>query len=225
MSASIERGRPLAALIACVAWSGVALQLYLSLRMTDAMGMSTAQGLAIYFGYFTVLTNILVAVAATWLVALPATALGRFFMQPTAIGWVAASIAFVGVAYFVLLRHVWNPQGLQLVADVLMHYIVPALALLHSVIALRRTVLRWTAPLWWSLYPVIYFVYVLLRGALLGRYPYHFIDVSQLGYALTLRNAVALWLAFLLLAYVLMLVWRVPQGGRSRIPVGEGGEE
>ena len=216
MSASIERGRPLAALIAFVAWFGVVLQLYLSLRLTDSMGMSTVQGLAIYFGYFTVLTNILVAVAATWPAALPSTTPGRFFARPAAIGWVAASIAFVGVAYFVLLRHVWKPQGLQLVADILLHYIVPALVLIYSVIALRRTALRWTAPLWWSLYPVIYFIYVLLRGALIGRYPYHFIDVSQLGYALTLRNAAVLWVAFLVLAYVLMLLWRNPLGRHSR---------
>ena len=216
MSASIERSRPLAALIAFVAWFGVVLQLYLSLRLTDSMGMSTAQGLAIYFGYFTVLTNILVGVATTWPAALPATTLGRFFARPVAIGWIAASIAFVGVAYFVLLRHVWNPQGLQLIADVLLHYIVPALVLIYSVIALRRTALRWTAPLWWSLYPVIYFVYVLLRGALIGRYPYRFIDVSQLGYALTLRNAAVLWLAFLMLSYVLMLLWRNPLDRHSR---------
>lgn len=216
MSASIERGRPLAALIAFTAWFGVLLQLYLSLRMTGSMGMSTAQGLAIYFGYFTVLTNILVGLAICWPIALPTTTLGRFFARPAAIGWVAASIAFVGVAYFTLLRHVWNPRGLQLLADVLMHYIVPALVLIHSGIALRHTALRWTAPLWWSLYPVIYFVYVLLRGALLGRYPYRFIDVSQLGYAVTLRNAAGLWVAFLLLAYVLMALWRIPRAVNPR---------
>lgn len=208
MSASIARGKPLAVLIALLAWFGVGLQLYLSLHLTDSMGMTTAQGLVIYFGYFTVLTNILVGMATTWPLVLSASALGRFFAQPMAIGWVVASIAFVGVSYFVLLRHVWNPQGLQLVADVLMHYVVPALVVVYSLFALRRVTLRWTAPLWWSLYPVIYFAYVLVRGAIIGRYPYHFIDASQLGYALTLRNAVGLWVAFLVLAYLLMLLWR-----------------
>lgn len=208
MSVSITRGRPPLALVAVLAWFGVLLQLYLSLRLTDAMGMSLGQGLAIYFGYFTVLTNILVGVATTCMAALPASAPGGFFARPVAIGWVAASIAFVGVAYFVLLRHVWNPQGLQLLADVLMHYVVPALVLIDSLFALRRAPLRWTAPLWWSLYPAGYFGYVLLRGALIGRYPYPFIDVDQLGYALVLRNAVMLWLAFLALSYLLLGVWR-----------------
>lgn len=208
MSASTVKARPLAAAVAAVAWFGVLLQLHLSLRLTDSMGMSAAQGAAIYLGYFTVLTNMLVGAAMTLPLVAPASAWGRFFAQPMAIGWVTASIVFVGMAYFVLLRHVWNPQGLQLLADVLMHYVVPTLALIYSAMALRRAPLRWTSPLWWSLYLVWYFVYVLVRGVLLGSYPYHFIDVSQLGYALVLRNAVVLLAAFLGLSYLLMLIWR-----------------
>lgn len=208
MSAPTVRARPLAVLIAVITWFAVVLQLYLSLRLTDSMGMNILQGLVIYLGYFTVLTNILVGLAITWPVVRPSSACGRFFAQPVAIGWVTASIAFVGLAYFVLLRHVWNPQGLQLVADVLLHYVVPLLMLSYSLVALRRKTLRWSAPLWWSLYPVGYFVYVLMRGVLVDHYPYHFIDASQLGYAVTLRNAAVLWMAFLLLAYALTVLWR-----------------
>lgn len=208
MRASTAKARTLVALIAVVAWFGVFLQLYLSLRLTDAMGMGTSLGLAIYLGYFTVLTNLLVGVAAALPLLAPSSAAAGFFVRPATVGWVTASIAFVGMAYFVLLRHVWNPQGLQLLADVLMHYVVPALCVIYSVIALRRAPLRWTLPLWWSLYPAAYFFYVLVRGVVIGHYPYRFIDVSQLGYALVLRNAVALLAAFLGLSYVLMLVWR-----------------
>jgi len=208
MRASTAKARTLVALIAVVAWFGVFLQLYLSLRLTDAMGMGASLGLAIYLGYFTVLTNLLVGVAAALPLLAPSSAAAGFFVRPATVGWVTASIAFVGMAYFVLLRHVWNPQGLQLLADVLMHYVVPALCVIYSVIALRRAPLRWTLPLWWSLYPAAYFFYVLVRGVAIGHYPYRFIDVSQLGYALVLRNAVVLLAAFLGLSYVLMLVWR-----------------
>lgn len=208
MRVATAKARPLVALIAVIAWSGVFLQLDLSLRQTAAMGMSTSLGLAIYLGYFTVLTNLLVGVATTLPLLAPSLAAAGFFARPAAIGWVTASIAFVGMAYFVLLRHVWNPHGLQLLADVLMHYVVPALCVVYSLIALRRAPLRWTLPLWWSLYPAAYFFYVLVRGVLIGHYPYRFIDVSQLGYALVLRNAVVLLAAFWGLSYVLMLVWR-----------------
>jgi hypothetical protein len=208
MSVSTIEAKPLAALIALVAWFSVVLQLYLSLRLTDSMGIGTAEGLAIYLGYFTVLTNMLVAMTTTFPLVSPASTWGRFFARPTALGCTTASILFVGVAYFVLLRHIWNPQGLQLLADVLMHYAIPTAVVILSLITLRRAPLRWTAPLWWSLYPVGYFVYVLVRGLFIGRYPYPFIDASQLGYALTVRNAAVLWLAFLGLSYVLMWLWR-----------------
>nr|WP_255682337.1 Pr6Pr family membrane protein [Dyella sp. 2HG41-7] len=179
--------------------------------------MSIPTGLAIYLGYFTVLTNMLVGVAATAPLLGAESTWGRFFQRPEAIGWVAVSIAFVGVSYFVLLRHVWNPQGLQLVADIVMHYVVPIAFAIYSLMALRGQALRWSAPFRWSLYPLIYFVYVLIRGELLGRYPYGFIDVLQLGYARTLRNAVFLWIAFIVLAYVLMLIWRaISPRGRTR---------
>ena len=209
MNTARVNGRALAALIAIVAWVAVLLQLYLSLAYAITSGKSVGEGLVNYFGFFTVLTNLLVCVATTFPLLAPASALGRFFVRPVAIGWVTASIAFVGIAYYLLLRHVWMPQGLQLVADVLLHYVVPILFVVYSLITLRGTALRWTAPLWWCLYLVAYFVYVLVRGAIIGTYPYGFIDASRLGYAITLRNGCLLLVAFLVLAYVLILVWRV----------------
>jgi hypothetical protein len=206
------KGRPLAVLIAMIGWIAVLLQLYLSLRFAIASGQAVGQGLVRYFGYFTVLTNLLVCLAATLPVLAPSSVLGRFFDRPVAVGWVTASIAFVGLAYYVLLRHVWQPQGLQLVADVLLHYVVPILFVVYSVVVLRGTALRWTAPLWWSTYLAIYFGYALVRGALIGSYPYGFIDVSMLGYGGAVRNGIFLLMAFLLLAYLLMLVWRIGMG-------------
>jgi hypothetical protein len=205
---------PLLALIAIIGWVAVFLQLYLSLRFAVADGSTVVQGVVRYLGYFTVLTNLLVCLATTLSLLAPSSSLGRFFERPIAVGWVTASIAFVGVAYYVLLSRLWQPHGLQLLSDVLLHYVVPALFVIYSVMVLRGAVLRWTAPLWWSIYLVVYFAYLLLRGALGCSYPYEFLDASTLGYTMALRNGVFLWLAFLVLAYLLMLVWRI--GGNRR---------
>jgi hypothetical protein len=113
------KARPLAALIAVTVWAAVLLQLYLSLGLVLAQGGTVARGLAMYFGYFTVLTNWLVCLAMTWPLLAPNSAPGRFFARPVVVGGVTACIAFVGLAYYVLLRHVWQPQGLRLLADVL----------------------------------------------------------------------------------------------------------
>ena len=65
--------------------------------------------------------------------------------------------------------------------------------------AVRRTdIPRWCA------YPVGYLLYVLVRGALFGNYPYHFIDVGALGYGRVLVNSVALVLGFTLIGLILV---------------------
>ena len=61
---------------------------------------------------------------------------------------------------------------------------------------------KFTSPpsrLAWSLYPLAYFGYALLRGEWIGFYPYPFIDVTALGYARVLGNALVMLVAFLLL--------------------------
>jgi hypothetical protein len=127
---------------------------------------------------------------------------------------VTASIVFVGIAYHVLLRRVWQPQGVQWVANALLHYATPILFVIYSLVVLRGVGVRWTAPLWWSLYLVLYFIYALVRGALIGSYPYGFIDVSALGYVHVLRNGCFLLVAFLMLSYLLTLAWRLGAGSR-----------
>ena len=209
MATSSKAAKALLGLTAVAAFIALALQLYLSLRFADANGRSAGYGVVQYLGFFTITTNLLVLFASAPPMLAPASWMGRFFVRPAAVGWVASSILFVGAAYFVLLRHVWHPQGLQLVADVLLHYVVPILYLFFSFVALRSTRLRWVSPFWWSIYPLIYFVYALVRGALINAYPYGFIDASALGYATTFRNAIFLLIAFLVLAYLLILLWRV----------------
>jgi hypothetical protein len=209
MASSGKAARAMLGLTAVVAFIALAIQLYLSLRLAEASGKSAGYGVMLYLGFFTITTNLLVLFASASPLITPASWMGRFFVRPVAVGWVSASIAFVSVAYFVLLRHVWKPQGLQLLADVLLHYVVPLLYVLFSFMALRGTRLRWVLPFWWSVYPLIYFVYAMIRGALIGAYPYGFIDASALGYAATFRNAVLLLFAFLVLAHLLILLWRI----------------
>ena len=66
----------------------------------------------------------------------------------------------------------------------------------------RRThkgALRIGHVLAWSGYPLVYFGYVLLRGQMIGFYPYPFIDVAALGYEQVLLNALVMLAAFMLL--------------------------
>ena len=196
--------RPYMVLTMIVAWLGVLLQGYLTLNTAVANGHSLVDGLMMFLGFFTILTNVLVCCTVTLPLVAPASAAGLFFAREFAVGGVAASIAFVAISYHFLLRNVWDPRGAQLVADRVLHYVVPALFLVYWFAYVRRVSLRWAYPLYWSAYPAAYFVYVLVRGEMIGSYPYHFIDVSAIGYGRTTVNALGLLAAFIVLGSLLV---------------------
>jgi hypothetical protein len=188
-----------------MAWFGLLLQLWLSIRLSLANGRSVIGGLSAYFGYFTILTNIFVALVCT------AGSLSRrappdrsFLYRLPAVGCSTAAILVVAIGYHALLREAWAPQGAEWVANLLLHYIVPAGALLHWLVysgADRPT--RWT-PLSWCWYPLAYFAYVMTRGEFLFSYPYPFIDVLALGYTQTILNAIGFLIGFIVVGYVLL---------------------
>ena len=191
-------------LLACLAWFSVLLQLVLSVQLAIANGKPAVQGLVAYFGFFTVLTNLFVALVLTLPALAARTPAGRFFARPPVQACAATSIVLVGLAYHVLLRHVWDPEGWQWVADVLLHYVMPVLFCLHWLWAgVGKLGLRWWAPLAASVYPLVYLAYALARGLWVDSYPYPFIDVKVLGYATVLRNALGLLVGFVLMGYVL----------------------
>lgn len=201
-----ERGtvRVFAAFAATAAWFGVFLQLYLSLRLSLANGKTVAEGLIVYFGYFTILTNILAALVLTIPLVAPISSAGRFFVRPGVGTATAAAITLVGLAYFLLLRTVWNPQGWQLVADWVLHYITPILFLVYWWIAVPKQGLSGAQIPAWASYPIGYLAYLLIRGELTGLYPYHFLDVGALGYGRTLANGLGLLFAFVLVSLCLL---------------------
>ncbi|MFN3310245.1 MAG: Pr6Pr family membrane protein [Thermomonas sp.] len=194
MSAS----RPAAAALALLAGAGLLLQLVLSMRLGIANRHGALSGAWQFLGYFTVLSNGLVA----W-IALRGALMADGGRDLRWRGCAVTAIVLVGVGYHLLLRQVWNPQGAQWLADVLLHYAVPAAALSWWLALPPRHPLAAIAPVQWLLWPAAYAVYALARGAATGFYPYPFIDVPSLGMPRVLLNAAALMLGFVLTGYLL----------------------
>jgi hypothetical protein len=157
-----------------------------------------------FFSYFTILTNTLVATVLTCAVAERESAARRWFLQPWVSSGIAVSIAVVGLAYSILLRHLWHPEGWQFVADELLHDVMPLLFLGYWWCCVPKGTLRlWHLPLWLT-YPLVYFIYALLRGHLLGAYAYPFIDVAVLGYPQVLANAGGILVGFVLVGLLVI---------------------
>ena len=207
-----SNARRLALLAAAVAWFGVLLQLVLSLRRSAANGQSALAGLIVYFGFFTIITNLLVCWSLTAIAAAGTSRAGRFMAGPFAAGGIAVSITFVALSYHLLLRKVWDPQGADLLADVLLHYVAPVLYLAYWWFCIPRKPLRWVDPLFWSSYPVAYFAYALVRGEMIDSYPYGFIDVSAIGYGHAAINGIALLFGFVIVGELLVGLDRVKPG-------------
>ncbi len=206
-----RRGRAFALLIAVTTWAALALQFGLSVGAAVAGGAGIGGGLVAFFGYFTILTNILVATAVTAPIVNPDGTTARFFLRGSPATGVAAAILLVAVGYHLLLRETWDPQGPQLIADLTLHYVTPLLYTIYWARYISKEGVHWRRVPWWCAYPLGYFAYALLRGALIGSYPYPFIDVRLLGYGATLGNAMLILIGLLALCGLLILVARLTQ--------------
>ncbi|KPX40975.1 Uncharacterized protein ALO37_01779 [Pseudomonas savastanoi pv. glycinea] len=134
---------------ACLGWSGLVIQLYLIFIGRYADHASLLGGLVRFLSFFTVLSNTLAAVALSCALTARQSAGHRFFRHPVVCGGIAVSIALVGIAYNILLRHLWHPQGWQWVADELLHDIMPLAFVLYWWLYVPKGALRLRhVPLW-----------------------------------------------------------------------------
>jgi hypothetical protein len=196
--------RRFVAVAAILGWAGLSIQLYLILYSRWTLAASLLGGLMSFFSYFTVLSNTLVATVLTCELTSRESAARRWFLQPWVSSAIAVSIAVVGLAYSLLLRHLWHPEGWQWLADELMHDVMPVLFLVYWFCYVPKGTLRLRHIALWIIYPLVYFGYSLLRGHLLAVYPYPFVDVVKLGYPQVFINASGLLLGFVLIALLLI---------------------
>ncbi|WP_455924253.1 Pr6Pr family membrane protein [Pseudomonas putida] len=203
------QSRPVRAFVvvaAFTAWLALAVQLLLILQGRLADQASLMGGVLHFFGYFTILTNTLVAIVLT--VAARGGEAVSFWLRPWVSSGVTASIILVGVSYSLLLRNAWHPEGVQWVVNELLHDILPPVFVGFWWWCVPKGALQVRHVLAWMLYPIVYFGYCLLRGSEIGVYPYPFIDVGHLGYARVLVNALVILLGFVMISLGLVAVDR-----------------
>lgn len=188
-----------AAITAILGWFAVSAQFYLIMQ---GRTLSTTETIIKFLSYFTILTNIVVAIGFTFTVFKKA----GFFSRPGTQTAITVYIVVVGAVYNVVLRFLWNPQGLQLWVDELLHTVVPLLSLLYWILFVPKSTLKWKDSIVWMGFPVGYTVLIVIRGAFSGYYPYPFIDVPEIGYPQALLNGCILMLVFMGLSLFLIAV-------------------
>jgi len=200
--------------IALIAWASVALQFYSSLSRDFAFA-SLPGRIVDTLSYFTITTNILVALIAT--TGSLRNADGKRLASPGAMTAGAVYIFVVAVTYFFLLKSRAHLVGWAAVwADTGLHEIVPVLYLAYWALFVRKDQLRWGQAAVWLSYPAAYIAYTLARGALIHHYPYFFADVDKLGYPRALLNGALFILGFWVLGLIAIAAGRVK---RPSVPV------
>ena len=142
----------------------------------------TRNGLSVvnFFSYFTNLSNLFVAV-----VMLVGAIHRMQHKEPKpwedlVRGASVAGIAVVGIVFSVLLRN--EEMGLLMPwVNIVTHYVMPIAAIADWLYQPPKSALRLTQIPYWLIFPLLYLFYTVIRGAMIGWYPYPFINPANVG--------------------------------------------
>jgi len=178
------------ALLALLAIAGLAIELHVTIARDPA---AWPHRLLIYFSFFTILTNMLVAIASIG-IARGRGRLHRWAIRPAPRTAISVYIAVVAVIYQLLLARLVHLSPIGWWGNLLVHQIVPAMWLAGWVLFGRHGGIARTAPLHWLAYPAGYAAWTFAHGAASGWYPYPFMNVAT-------RGGVAVAINMLLMAF------------------------
>lgn len=188
---------------AVIVWSSVFAQYFIMLEGSQLDFLSTTVR---FFSYFTILTNTLVAFYFTSQLWAKNQDVNSFWGKPGVLTAITVYILVVGIVYQVALRHTWNPQGIARVVDELLHTINPLMVLVFWVVFELKHEISWPQIYLWLIYPFIYLLITISKGYYTGFYPYPFVNVPELGYALVAVNSLILFGVFFGLSAGLVLI-------------------
>lgn len=204
------------AAFAVLGWFALGLQYGLMLKGNPQMG---AGELTLnFFSYFTILSNLMVALALTAPAVAPNSRPGRWAQSEGVRAAVAMYIVVVGVTYHFLLAGIWDPQGWSLLANNLLHYVMPIAFVVDWLAFTPKGRLRWADPAKWLAVVLAYGGWTLLHGKLSGWWPYWFVDVDQLGLGKAMIYFAGLLVFFLIVGLIVVAIDRaVGRRDRSRL--------
>ena len=165
-----------------------------------------------YFTYFTLWSNILVAIVMLMLFARPDR--DSFWFRVLRLDSVLM-IVVTGIIYNVVLAATAKNQGLEVWTNFFLHILTPLLTFVVWLIAGPRGWISWRIIAASLILPIIWLVFALVRGAFIGAYPYGFLDVATYGYGTVLTNVAGIVAFAIVLCLILWGIdWVIRRVGR-----------
>lgn len=163
-----------------------------------------------FFSFFTVQSNILAVLAfiigAFYIFAGKKSA--RFDIVR---GAVTFYMAVTGIVFALLLSGL---EGVQLTAlpwdNIVLHYMIPIAIVVDWLIDPPLRQVPFYRGILWIFYPIAYLVYSLIRGPIVGWYPYPFLDPANGGYGTILMTSILITLGGLVMIYILTRIGKRP---------------
>jgi hypothetical protein len=171
-----------------------------------------------FFAFFTILSNLVGVAAFVWLLARGERPRSRGLDLLR-----GAAAVYLTVTFFVVIFLLSGVDvQLQLVwVDVVLHKIFPIVFVLDWILDPPRTRLSWRDGALWLAFPLVWTGVTLVRGAVDGWYPYPFLDPVNGGYGAVAVTAVAVTIAFGLIAAATIAIGNRARE-RSAAAAGEG---
>jgi len=133
-----------------------------------------------FLSYFTIWSNILVAYVSIRLAKDPLDKRGK---MPVLIPTSLLMITITGILYNALIAPVTPPKGWNIATSVVLHGIVPVLALVVWFKCGPRALFSAGKIPQFYIIPIIYLLYTLVRSSVIKQWPYAFLDEASLGWA------------------------------------------
>ena len=135
-----------------------------------------------FFSYFTIQSNIIAAVVLFYMVLRPANESVAFARIR---GAATLYMATTGIVYALLLSG--NPAAVAITlpwVNAVLHQLMPVYMVADWIASPPRHRLGFRESLLFLIYPIVWLVYTLPRGAITGWYPYPFLNPAKAGGAL-----------------------------------------
>lgn len=198
----------------------VAIAVQIPITAGDADGLfPTPQGrVANLFTFFTIQTNVIVAVTCLALAIAPerrSTAV-RALRLDALLG-----IIVTGLVFHVVLSGLYTFDGAEWYTNQVFHTVSPLLTVIGWVVFGPRGLIDLRTVVWSLVFPLAWLALTLVRGALTGWYPYPFIDVDDLGYAAVAVNSLGITAMFGVLAAGAMGLDRLLARSSRAVPAAQ----
>lgn len=167
-----------------------------------------------FFSFFTIQSNVFAALVFLAMGCIRRTAHNGYVLDILR-GAATLYMGITGIVYTLLLSGLEAQLQTPIPwVNTVLHYIFPLVVIIDWLIALPKRTITYGRALLWLIFPLAYLAYSLVRGEVIGWYPYPFLNAEKLGYLQVSITVACVAIGTILLCLALARLTRLGQQHR-----------